>query len=258
MHRGTFSTHPTTPAFRPATLSAYNVLLNIYASQLPTPNLARVHRTYRRLLNAGHSPDAYTYNILIKAFVNVGKPDLASQVYDTMRLHHHHHDSRAIHLLLRGWIEQRAWHQVEHFVARLTTDRIQLDHRAFNLMLQGFLQLHGRTATIDHLLKSHGDWAYWKHLQQQRRPYALTSTDLWHLLGTVTGRTKQDLHHPAALPPPTGGGFAALFDDQAFNQVSCKLFIKAFTLANDRASASMIKAWMDASYPPNLEKKPLV
>ncbi|ORZ12409.1 hypothetical protein BCR42DRAFT_493760 [Absidia repens] len=245
MYRGTFNN---TITFRPASLSSYNILLNIYASQLPTPNLARVHRTYRRMLNAGYSPSTYTYNILIKAFVNV-----------------------------------------EQFVQRLSSDGVRLDKRAFNIMLMGFLQLDGRIMAIDRLLKAHGDWTYWKYMQTVRKPYTLTSSELWRIWTSVTGQTKNELEQhydrqrkkqqrrqspsSPSLPttattslssPPSSTkltlGFAALFEQEqeAFNQVSCKLFIKAFTLANDPSSADIVKEWMFYSYPPILEKKPLL
>jgi pentatricopeptide repeat protein len=290
MHRGVFSDDPNAVHFKPATLSAYNILLNIYASQLPHPRLSRVRRTYRRLLNSGYTPDTYTYNTLMKAFVNVGEPDKAYQMFDTMvRSGNTRPDSRSINLLLRGWIEKNEWHHVEEFVQRLQQmDPMDLDggtldsEYTFNIMLQGFLRLDKRTMAVNRLLKSHGDWRQWKHLQPSiDQSYSLSPRTVWEIFESATGSTAKEIKSCLTFPLPSSRSssrssslsssqsssqstagmisitrpldqkpiFAGAFNQQGFNQVSCKLFIMAFTLANDPKSAELIKKWMLRCYP---------
>lgn len=297
MFRGTFSDDPNSIDFKPATLTSYNILLNIYASELPIPNLARVRRTYKRLLNCGFTPDINTYNTLIKAFVNSGKCDAAYQVFNTMLNSGTQPDSWTINTLLFGWITRREWKAVEDFVKHLQEEKIEkkLDMVTFNILIQGFLQLDGKIMAVEHILKTRGDWNYLKYLKKSLNPYTLTPKVIWDIFESVTGYKKKQIelhykHHlkhrhslsslssstsstssslihekPKLLPTKDlkeinnkSNSFVELFQEQGADQVTYKLFIKAFLEANDQVSAKKMTQWMIDYYTPLSNKKPLI
>ncbi|CAO3633247.1 unnamed protein product [Cunninghamella blakesleeana] len=295
MFRGTFSGDPNSIDFKPANLTSYNILLNIYASELPMPNLARVRRTYKRLLNHGFRPDITTYNTLIKAFVNSGKCDAAYQVFNTMLHSGTQPDSWTINTLLFGWITKREWKAVEDFVKHLQEEQIEkkLDMITFNILIQGFLQLDGKIMAVEHILKTRGDWNYLKYLKKSLNPYTLTPKVIWNIFESVTGYKKKQIelhykHHlkqkhspsltsssssssslihdkPILLPTKDlkeinnkSNSFVELFQEQGADQITYKLFIKAFLEANDQVSAKKMTQWMIDYYTPLSNKKPLI
>ncbi|KAI9306806.1 hypothetical protein BJ944DRAFT_262932 [Cunninghamella echinulata] len=308
IYRGTFSEDPNSINFKPATLTSYNILLNIYASELPAPNLARVRRTYKRLLNHGFTPDINTYNTLIKAFVNSGKCDAAYHVFNTMLHSGTQPDSWTINTLLFGWITKREWKEVEDFVKHLQQEKMaqKLDMVTFNILIQGFLQLDGKIMAVEHILKKRGDWNYFKYLKKSSSPYSLTSKVIWDIFETVTGYKKKQIeyhykHHlknkhlslslsslsttnvittsslcqkstkPEAINDNNNnnnnnnsnnnnkkGSFLELFQEQGADQVTYKLFIKAFLEANDQVSAKKMTQWMIDYCSPLSNKKSLI
>ncbi|KAI8068726.1 hypothetical protein BC940DRAFT_298899 [Gongronella butleri] len=269
LYRGTCSSAPNAKPFKPASLAAYNLLLDVYASELPTPNLARVQRTYRRLIRAGHQPNIITYNQIIKALVHAEKPDAANHVFDSMLAHDNGHDSNTmvlptpmpsralapdrhtVNLILQGWVNQKNWERVETFLEQLQQLDLtrHLNLVSFNILVRGFLHLDAHDLALEQMFRNKRQWHNVKHLRAQR-PYPLTSTAIWDIFESSTGRPRHEWiksHAASTLAPSSIArhqGFVDLFRLAGTDASTCKLFIKAFTLAKDKHAAHALTQWM--------------
>ncbi|CEP13795.1 hypothetical protein [Parasitella parasitica] len=249
------------------TLARYNILLNGYASQLPKPNLTGVRRLFQRLLDQQLEPDTVTYNILIKAFVNASNMEAANQVLQRQEKP----DIRATNTVLNGWIIQRNWDQVEKFVKEQP-----VDITSFNLLIQSFLKLDSKTMTYMRILKNKQKWHELSKLKSAK--VALSSKEIWNIFESATGYTRHTItnvghirmknrtnatlckqltrleRNPPIVPWPTQSksAFINLFSKSTKepavpDEVTYKLFMKAFVNTGDYESASDIYEWMKYS-----------
>lgn len=253
----------------PHNLARYNILLNGYASQLPKPNLTGVKRVFQRLLNQKLTPDTVTYNILIKAFVSANNMDAANQILQQMDKP----DIQATNTLLNGWIIQQNWDQVETFVKQQPVDMV-----TFNLLIQNFLKLDSKSMSYMHILKNKQQWHELDKLRSHKSKASLMSSQtIWNIFESATGYTRHGItkrkqismrhatntslcHQLERLQQPT----APSKDDTAFiklfaskstpetaatapDQVTYKLFMKAFVNIGDYQSASDVYQWMKYS-----------
>lgn len=246
----------------PHTLARYNILLNGYASQLPKPNLTGVKRVFQRLLNQNLSPDTVTYNILIKAFVNANNMDAANQILKQQDKP----DIRATNTLLNGWIIQQNWNQVEKFVKQQPVDMV-----TFNLLIQNFLKLDSKSMSYMHILKNKQQWHELDKLRSHKNTSPpMSSQTIWSIFESATGYTRHGITlrkqirtrhatntslcnqlerlQPAA-PTKSSSAFIKLFSKAAAapDQVTYKLFMKAFVNIGDYESASDVYQWMNYS-----------
>ncbi|KAI7906484.1 uncharacterized protein BX663DRAFT_496648 [Cokeromyces recurvatus] len=259
---------------QPPTLSSYNSLLNGYASRLPYPDITRIKRAFQRMLKMDISPNLVTYNILIKAFVNSNNMDAAVQIFkDMSNKPGIQPDIWTVNTLLKGWINQKDWEQVENFVKELKKmDKIKLDIVSFNLFVQSFLQLDSSSISYAHLLKNQNKWPELERFKSTEN-YALTSDMIWEIFEKATGypcsliqssaykKKELSLHSESnsslccqLLDLVTENirysdekyAFVELFSESTkADQITYKLFMKAFLNANDYKSASKIYQWMD-------------
>ncbi|KAK4521533.1 uncharacterized protein ATC70_012149 [Mucor velutinosus] len=250
----------------PHNLARYNILLNGYASQLPKPNLTGVKRVFQRLLNQKLSPDTVTYNILIKAFVSANNMDAASQILK----HMDKPDTQATNTLLNGWIIQQNWDQVETFVKQQPVDMV-----TFNLLIQNFLKLDSKSMSYMHILKNKQQWHELDKLRSHKsKSSPMLSQTIWNIFESATGYTRHGItqrkqisirhatntslcHQLERLQPaaPSKGdsAFIKLFSKAtpeavaAPDQVTYKLFMKAFVNIGDYESAFDVYQWMKYS-----------
>ncbi|ORX51663.1 hypothetical protein DM01DRAFT_1346953 [Hesseltinella vesiculosa] len=273
MYSGSHVSSPTIADFRPANLFAYNLLLNIYANELPAPNLDRIQRTYRRLIQHGHTPDVITYNTIIKALVNAGKATTAMDVLESMVASKPFHypgsspgegnadnekrciqpDQHTVNLVLQGWVDHRNWSEVEGYVKRIQElDLVRhFDIISFNIMVRGFLHLDGQLLAEENLYKQVSEWSSVKRLQRSAQPFPLSSTAIWEIFESTTGHQRHHLltclRENSVHPCPTNEryqGFQEMFHLNGTDPSTCKLFIKAFSLAKDPRAASLVTKWM--------------
>lgn len=250
----------------PHNLARYNILLNGYASQLPKPNLTGVKRVFQRLLNQKLSPDTVTYNILIKAFVSANNMDAANQILKKLD----RPDTWATNTLLNGWIIQQNWDQVEKFVKQQPVDMV-----TFNLLIQNFLKLDSKSMSYMHILKNKQQWHELDKLRSHKSKLSpMSSRTIWSIFESATGYTRHGITQrkqismkhatnaslcnqlerlqPAA-PSKADGAFIKLFSKStpeaaaAPDQVTYKLFMKAFVNIGDYESASDVYQWMKYS-----------
>lgn len=223
------------------TLTRYNILLNGYASRLPKPDLTRVKKVFQRLLAQNLSPDIVTYNILIKSFVNANNMEAANQIFHRMIESGIQPDTYSTNTILNGWIIRKDWNHVENFVKELKSSTCSnLDIVTFNLLVQSFLQLDSKSMNYMHLLKNQNKGTHLKQLQESslhRDTVKMSSKKIWTIFESTTGYNQTNLK----LTQPNA--FVKLFSTQA-DQVTCKLFMKAFVNIKDYTSASKIHKWM--------------
>lgn len=225
------------------TLTRYNILLNGYASRLPKPDLTKVKKVFQRLLSQNLAPDIVTYNILIKSFVNANNMEAANQIFHKMIASGIQPDNYSTNTILNGWIIRKDWNHVENFVKELrlsTCNNNNLDIVTFNLLVQSFLQLDSKSMNYTHLLKNQNKGSHLKQLQESnthRDTVKMSSKKIWSIFETTTGYNQSNLK----LTQPNA--FVTLFSTQP-DQVTCKLFMKAFINIKDYTSASKIHKWM--------------
>lgn len=252
-------------------LSSYNLLLNGYASQLPHPDIKRLKKTFQKMLNQKVEPDLITYNILIKAFVNTNNMNAAKQVYMKMiRDPRIQPDARSTNTLIHGWIVRKDWAHVEQFVEELQKQSSgNLDMVTFNLLVQSFLQLDSKSMSYEHLLKNQHKWKELKGFTASKsEKQSMSSETIWNIFESSTGYKKSLLDaapvsHPSVIekydpnyicdklcnlktepmPSPDPKAFVKLFSSEA-NQITYKLFMKAFVNIGDYESASKVYQWM--------------
>ncbi|KAI7888703.1 uncharacterized protein EV154DRAFT_425341 [Mucor mucedo] len=220
-------------------LTRYNVLLNGYASRLPKPDLTRVKKVFQRLLGQNLSPDIVTYNILIKAFVNANNMEAANQIFQKMIQSGIQPDTYSTNTLLNGWIIRKDWHHVETFVKELKKGTQQeLDVVTFNLLVQSFLQLDSKTMNYTHWLKQQKKGAHLKQMETSSTQVTgkMSSQKIWSIFRSTTG-------YGPDLKPTAMEGFVKLFSTEA-DEVTGKLFMKAFVNIKDYPSAAKIQKWM--------------
>lgn len=252
----------------PHNLARYNILLNGYASQLPKPNLTGVKRVFQRLLNQKLSPDSVTYNILIKAFVSANNMDAANQILQQMDKP----DTRATNTLLNGWIIQHNWEQVEKIVKQQPVDMV-----TFNLLIQNFLKLDSKSMSYMHILKNKQQWHELDKLRAHKSNASpMSSQTIWNIFESATGYTRHGITQPKqismrhatntslchqlerlqqpAAPSKGDSAFIKLFSKSTSeaaaatpDQVTYKLFMKAFVNIGDYQSASDVYQWMKYS-----------
>ncbi|GAN02013.1 hypothetical protein MAM1_0015c01452 [Mucor ambiguus] len=251
----------------PHNLARYNILLNGYASQLPRPNLTGVKRVFQKLLKQKLSPDTVTYNILIKAFVSANNMDAANQILKQLDKP----DTRATNTLLNGWIIQQNWDQVEKFVKQQPVDMV-----TFNLLIQNFLKLDSKSMSYMHILKNKQQWHELDKLRSHKSKSShMSSQTIWNIFESATGYTRhgitqrkqismrhatntslchqlERLQQPA-VPSKADSAFIKLFSKStpeaaaAPDQITYKLFMKAFVNIGDYQSASDVYQWMKYS-----------
>ncbi|KAI8387326.1 hypothetical protein BD560DRAFT_382121 [Blakeslea trispora] len=252
-------------------LATYNFLLNAFASQLPQPNITCLKRTFKRLIKQNLEPDLVTYNILIKAFVNSGNMHAAEQIYRKMQAQPETRpDEWTVNTMLNGWIQRKEWAEVEKLIQKLKEDG-SLNMVTFNLLIQSFLQLNPRTMAHIRLHKHSNRWDL-VEAYSNNKP-AMSSEKIWDIFESATGysrtfitrKQKQnleltgtkaalcnqlcDLNHQtvsaSSKEQTPQFAFIKLFSDSTeANQVTYKLFMKAFTNIGDSQSASKIQEWM--------------
>ncbi|KAI8636736.1 hypothetical protein BD408DRAFT_425646 [Parasitella parasitica] len=251
----------------PHTLARYNKLLNGYASQLPKPDLNRVKKLFQKLLNQQLEPNTATYNILIKAFVNANNMKAATQILQQQE----NPDIRATNTVLNGWIIQQNWDEVEKFVKERPVDIV-----SFNLLIQSFLKLDSKTMSYTHILKSKQKFHEVNKLKSAK--VALPSKDIWNIFESATGCTRHTITNVkkigiknatnaslceqltrletrppiAPLPTESNTAFIKLFSKSTNetatpDEVTYKLFMKAFVNTGDYESASDVYQWMKYS-----------
>lgn len=255
------------------TLARYNILLNGYASQLPKPDLTGVKRVFQRLLNQQLAPDTVTYNILIKAFVNANNMDAANQILQQQPQRPQQQPNiRATNTILNGWIIQKNWDQVEKLVKQQPVDMV-----TFNLLIQNFLNLDSKSMSYMHILKNKHQWHELDKLKKSKPN--MSSQTIWSIFESATGYTRhgitnykqisiknesnsslckqlKQLESKPSPPPPTlppvesKNAFVKLFSkstEAAADQVTYKLFMKAFVNIGDYEAASDVYQWMQYS-----------
>ncbi|KAI8145849.1 hypothetical protein BJV82DRAFT_602471 [Fennellomyces sp. T-0311] len=249
------------------TLSSYNMLLNAYASRKPEPHLVRMTRTFRRMLADGYKPDVTTYNTLIKAFVQMDNQGAAHSVFQEMVAAGHRPDSWTVNTLIQGWISQLDWNSVEQFIGEVKQSGHVLDVVTFNLMVEGLLRLDRHQIQAIQLLKRQSCWSKLKQQEAPKNP--LPSETVWEIFEstvglswttttTTTGWSKADVdstkqacrqllqqQQGQPLQVSKNGVFYSLFGLTKPDEVTFKLFMKAFQNANDPESAAKIhQYWM--------------
>ncbi|KAI9497794.1 hypothetical protein BDB00DRAFT_756090 [Zychaea mexicana] len=270
--------HQTRPS-----LSSYNMLLNAYASRQPEPHLARMTRTFRKMLEDGHKPDVVTYNTLIKAFVQMENQKAARSIFQEMNAAGHRADSWTLNTIIQGWIAQMDWHNLEQFIKEIKIDGYVLDTVTFNVMLEGLLRLNNYEIRMTKLWKRQNRWSKLK--QHEKHPKnAPSSKTVWEIFESAVGVKRADLeeingsveqqlqqleenrtrrrmdvdqqvafrrlsqlqqeqnHRQQRVPlqVSTNDAFYTLFQHAKPDEVTFKLFMKAFHNANDAESASKI------------------
>ncbi|KAI9474285.1 MAG: hypothetical protein EXX96DRAFT_333749 [Benjaminiella poitrasii] len=261
---------------QPPNLAAFNMLFNGYASRLPMPDLTRIKRAFRRMLKLNLNPDLVTYNILIKAFVNSDKMEAAFQLFEDMAEKPGiQPDIWTINTLLKAWIDKQNWTLVERFIVEIKKlDHIKLDIATFNLFVQSFLQLDSQSMSYAHLLKYQNKWTELERFKNSKS-YALTSDTIWEIFETTTGYSRsliQTSSEKVNLPSlktsaestlslcdqlsnvDMANHYSRIKEERAFvklfsgsteaDEVTYKLFMKAFVNAGDYKSASKIHHWM--------------
>ncbi|OBZ91109.1 hypothetical protein A0J61_00859 [Choanephora cucurbitarum] len=253
-------------------LATYNFLLNAFASQLPQPDITRLKRAFKRLIKQNLEPDLVTYNIMIKAFVNADNMQAAEQIYRKMLSQNEARpDEWTVNTMLNGWIRRKDWAEVEKFVKELKHNG-NLNMVTFNLLIQSFLQLDSRTMAQVRLYKHKNRWDLVEAHSNSK--LAMSSEKIWDIFESATGYSKSLVAHKtkhnlelvdskAALcnqlcnlnhqttstasskEPTSQFAFIKLFSNNTeANQVTYKLFMKAFTNVGDSQSASRIQEWM--------------
>lgn len=236
-------------------LTAYNILLNGYASRQPRPDLTRVKRVFQRLLNQGLTPDQVTYNILIKAFVNANNMEAANQIFRKMIHSGTKPDHYTTNTLLNGWIIRKDWNRVEDFVQELKSSTkkstCSMDMVTFNLIVQSFLQLDSKSMNYVHLLKHQHKWSHIQQVEQHQKQQinTMSSSKIWNIFESTTGYQKSQLNNKKPLQAHEDA-FVKLFSDQAeADQVTYKLFMKAFVNIGNYKSAHKVYQWMKKRSP---------
>ncbi|KAI8985855.1 hypothetical protein BDB01DRAFT_720673 [Pilobolus umbonatus] len=261
-------------------LSAYNILLNGYASLLPRPDLTKTKRVFKKILNQNLIPDTGTYNILIKAFVNSDNIEAAYKILYKMIKSGIKPDSYTTNTILTGIINSQDWGSVEKFIQQMKRLKLasHFDIITYNLLLQGFLHLDSRTLDYVHLLKLRHKWERAERIEKRNASRALSSADVWNIFESATGYKRSDVLDTAEDPPSiylrkdmdypdlckqlvsldlptssheeqpkTPNAFVQLFSNSSNikpDAATYKLFIKAFTIAGDKHSASKVYQWM--------------
>jgi pentatricopeptide repeat protein len=250
-------------------LSTYNILLNGYASRLPQPDLTRVKRSFSRMLRQKLKPDLITYNIMIKAFVSANNMEAAFQIFKKLKTEDIKPDARTVNTLLNGWIIRKDWPQVEKFMDELKNTG-NLDMVTFNLLVQSFLQLDSKTMNYQHILKHQNKW---NDVRQMQASSPMSSEKIWSVIESTTGHSKQSILNTLSKKPtltlgetnaslcnqlvdlktqprpsvhtPKDNAFITLFsENQEPDEVTYKLFMKAFVNASDFKSAHLVYKWM--------------
>ncbi|KAF7721673.1 hypothetical protein EC973_004323, partial [Apophysomyces ossiformis] len=282
-YRAQFKTEETCISRKRPARSFYNLLMNAYAERLPAPSLTRVKKAFERMLKDGLSPTVVTYNTLIKSFVNAGNVEAAYQIFATMLQSETKPDSWTTNEIIRGLVGRKDWGAVEKFVKTMRDhdERLEVDIVTFNLLIQGFLRLESRSVKHERLLIAHQDWK--KIRARKRATYPLTSDTIWDVFESAIGHKREELQNMPASednkivsktnlqldsphkvlhdliaqrvekqelqkeqPTPQGNSMP-FFGSQAAklraNEVTYKLFMKAFISAGDPDSAAMVLAW---------------
>lgn len=218
------------------------------------------------------SPDLITYNIMIKAFVNANNMEAAFQIYQKLNVEGIEPDFHTVNTLLNGCIIRKDWPQVEKFMEELKNTG-KLDMGTFNLLVQSFLDLNSKTMDYAHLLKHQNQWKDWRQMQVST---PISSEKIWSIIQSTTGHSKTSVletlkmeskptlsldesnaslcnqlsnlntqSRPPVVDNPKHNAFIALFSQkQEPDEVTYKLFMKAFVNADDFKSARLVYKWM--------------
>ncbi|KAI7881327.1 hypothetical protein K492DRAFT_194445 [Lichtheimia hyalospora FSU 10163] len=223
-------------------LSSFNMLLNNYASRQPLPHAGRINRTFRDIMDHGYEPDTTTYNILIKAFVNLSNMPAAYSIFQRMIDSGQKPDSWTINTLIQGWVDEHDMAGVKQFMLTLAAHGLSMDNVSYNLLVEGLLRLDRKKMSTTRLARRRNEWSLIKQHQHQPN-YSLSGQDVWTIFESVVGvsqdnvvKTVQHQSHDHKLV------YKNKPDDITF-----KLFIKAFQNANDHHSASIMQQFWKAS-----------
>ncbi|KAG1053891.1 hypothetical protein G6F46_002865 [Rhizopus delemar] len=234
-------------------ITTYNILIKAFVNG---DNMKAANQVYRNMIDSGINPDTITANTLLNGWI-----------------------------LRKEWAEVEKFVQK----LKSTNEGKQnhgLDIVTFNLLVQSFLHLDSKSMAFSRLLKSQRKWRDALELENSR--VKLSSNKIWKLFETTTGYSKETLDnyyknsncddHPAASTEQSNldcdmvhDYFVKLMDSRqqqvvnfkdtndAFirffskstepDQVTYKLFMKAFVNRGDFCSAFKIKQWMDFRLP---------
>ncbi|KAI9320851.1 hypothetical protein BX666DRAFT_2024460 [Dichotomocladium elegans] len=232
------------PDARPP-LSSYNHLLDTYASRQPLPHAGKVTKVFQRIVNEGYEPDTATYNILIKAFVNLSNLQAAHSIFQTMIKAGQKPDKWTVNTLIQGWVDEHDLAGVKRFMQELGTLDLSLDTVSFNLLVKGLLRLDRRRMSAIRLCRRLHRPSMMKKLQREGNDeYSLSSENIWTIFESIFGfgRAEAITAAASAASPRPVTGYNTTPDEVTF-----KLFIKAFQSAKDEASAGTIKNLWKAS-----------
>ncbi|KAI9030168.1 hypothetical protein CLU79DRAFT_734406 [Phycomyces nitens] len=181
-------------------LNDFNMLLNAYASRLPTPDITRAKKTFQRMLKAGLVPDVVTYNTLIKAFISTDDLESANQIFYTMLDAGIKPDKWTVNTIVHGLVGRKEWTKIDTFVKGLKKDGIpaDIDIVTFNLILQGFLCLDSNTLNHIRVLRSNHLWSKSRQLEKDlRSAYTLKSSVIWEIFETAIGVRHEEVEQEA-------------------------------------------------------------
>ncbi|KAI8889511.1 hypothetical protein K501DRAFT_238266 [Backusella circina FSU 941] len=201
-------------------VSAYNILLNGYASRLPVPHISEIKKTFRDMVTLGISPDTVSYNILIKAFIGSNDLDSAKKIFEEMVRSGNPPDSISLNSLLNGWIQRKDWVNVEKFVQELkSSDTLNknVDIVTFNLLVQGFLRLDTKYNSLKSLQRRLKNWETYRQIREKEAKQCnpLPSETVWSIFETTIGYSKQTVENKRHIPKDTETQYGNL-DNDAF------------------------------------------
>lgn len=223
-------------------LSSFNMLLNNYASRQPFPHAGRINKTFRRIMDHGYEPDTTTYNILIKAFVNLCNMPAAYSIFQRMIDSGQKPDSWTINTLIQGWIDDHDMAGVKQFMLTLASHGLTMDHVSYNLLVEGLLRLDRRRMSTTRLARRRNEWSVIKQHQYQEN-YPLSSQDVWAIFESVVGISQDNV---VKTVEHESHEHELVYKNKP-DDITFKLFIKAFQNANDYHSASLMQHFWKAS-----------
>ncbi|KAL0086832.1 hypothetical protein F4703DRAFT_1849081 [Phycomyces blakesleeanus] len=187
-------------AKRPPSLNDYNMLLNAYASRLPTPDIAHTKKTFKKMLNSGLVPDVVTYNTLIKAFVSADNLEAANQIFYTMLDAGIKPDGWTVNTIVHGLVGRKEWNTIDKFVKGLKNHGISIgiDIVTFNLIVQGFLCLDSNTVNHIRVLRTNHLWSKSRQLEKDlKSAYTLKSSVIWEIFEAAIGIKREEIEKEA-------------------------------------------------------------
>lgn len=223
-------------------LSSFNMLLNNYASRQPLPHAGRINKTFRQIMDHGYEPDTTTYNILIKAFVNLSNMPAAYSIFERMIESGQKPDSWTINTLIQGWVDEHDMMGVKQFMLTLGAHGLTMDNVSYNLLVEGLLRLDRRRMSTTRLARRRNEWSLIKQHQHQQN-YPLSGQDVWTIFESVVGVSQENVVKTVEQQSHEHN----LVYKNKPDDITFKLFIKAFQNANDYHSASIMQHFWKAS-----------